>query len=315
MDHYFFRNFFTMALSMLAWQIPALLVFLAGAVAAIVFWRRFPRPSLLVAISAAVSLAVNCAWPFAYSYLWLLREQKGWTVEKFGYINSALNLVHTVLYAGALGLLLIAVFLGRSGASAVEERPSPRVRRTSAGLYAGSMAGGQVLGTLLMLAGAVVLAVNNDSYTSSDSATIIAVALCLMGALLMLCGSIFYLIVIYNAWASIQDGHARTTPGKAIGFLFIPFYNFYWVFQALPGFADDYNAYLDRAKIPAPPMGRGLLQSLAVLQVISVVPVIGWITSLAVMPMSWAVAVSFCAAINALPETAAPPPPVLLQTT
>ena len=130
----------------------------------------------------------------------------------------------------------------------------------------------------------------------------------------MLCGSIFYLTLIYKAWTSIQDGHARTTPGKAVGFLFIPFYNFYWVFQALPGFADDYNAYLDRAKISAPPMGRGLLQALAVLQVISVIPVIGWVTSLAVMPMSWAAAVSFCGAINALPETVASPQPELLQT-
>jgi len=235
-------------------------------------------------------------------------------MRSFATINGALSLVDTVLDAGALSLLFIAVFVGRSGASAAEAQMSPRVRRTSAALYAGSMAGGQVLGLLFLIAGMVVLALNNDSYSSSDSAIPIAVVLCLVGALLALCGAIFYLIVIYKAWASIQDGHARTTPGKAVGFLFIPFYNFYWVFQAIPGFADDYNAYLDRAKIPAPPMGRGLLQILAVLQLLSVIPVVGSLLALVVLPMSWAAVVKFCAAINALPETGPSPQPVLPQT-
>ncbi|HUV53539.1 MAG TPA: hypothetical protein VMW64_10785, partial [Dehalococcoidia bacterium] len=47
--------------------------------------------------------------------------------------------------------------------------------------------------------------------------------------------SIFVFVVvcvfIHKAWASIQDGHARTGPCKALGFLFIPFFNFYWIFQ------------------------------------------------------------------------------------
>lgn len=46
--------------------------------------------------------------------------------------------------------------------------------------------------------------------------------------------------------APIQDGYARTTPGKAVGFLFIPFYNIYWLFQAIYGFAIDHNSYAER---------------------------------------------------------------------
>src|SRR4030042_1209335 len=54
-----------------------------------------------------------------------------------------------------------------------------------------------------------------------------------------------------RAWAAIQDGHARTTPNRAIGFLFVPLFNLYWVFVALHGFALDYNAFVTRHRIRA----------------------------------------------------------------
>ena len=131
------------------------------------------------------------------------------------------------------------------------------------------------------------------------------------GSLLILFGSILYLVLIYKAWECIQDGHARTTPGKAVGYLFIPFYDIYWVFQAIPGFADDYNAYLDRRKISAPKLGKGLFLALAILQLLSAIPYLGAIFLLPLMPISCIVVAKLCAAINALPETAASPEPML----
>ena len=47
-------------------------------------------------------------------------------------------------------------------------------------------------------------------------------------------------------WKSIQDGHARTAPDKALAFCFIPFFNLYWAFPVMWGFSVDYNRYLDR---------------------------------------------------------------------
>jgi hypothetical protein len=43
--------------------------------------------------------------------------------------------------------------------------------------------------------------------------------------------SIYTFVILWKMWSSIQDGNARTTPGKAIGFLFIPFFNIYWIFK------------------------------------------------------------------------------------
>ncbi len=57
------------------------------------------------------------------------------------------------------------------------------------------------------------------------------------------------IFLYYKAWGAIQDGYARTTPGKVLGFSFIPVFNIYWVFVVMAGFASDYNAYLERHKI------------------------------------------------------------------
>lgn len=61
--------------------------------------------------------------------------------------------------------------------------------------------------------------------------------------------SILYLIQIYRMWDVINDGHSRATPGKALGFLFIPFFNIYWGFNVWGGFPTDYNAFVNRYRL------------------------------------------------------------------
>ncbi|MCX5636323.1 MAG: hypothetical protein NTX52_01340 [Planctomycetota bacterium] len=48
-------------------------------------------------------------------------------------------------------------------------------------------------------------------------------------------------IVHYKCWKAVPKEIARTTPGKAVGFLFIPFFNFYWAFVSYMGLAEDLN--------------------------------------------------------------------------
>ena len=43
----------------------------------------------------------------------------------------------------------------------------------------------------------------------------------------------------YKCWKAIPAGFARLTPGKAVGYLFIPFFNFYWSFPSFYGLAQD----------------------------------------------------------------------------
>jgi len=58
--------------------------------------------------------------------------------------------------------------------------------------------------------------------------------------------SIYFLVSLYRCWTVIQGEIARTTPGKAVGFLFIPLFNVYWVFVAIRGLAKDANAFCSR---------------------------------------------------------------------
>jgi len=70
--------------------------------------------------------------------------------------------------------------------------------------------------------------------------------------------SIVGLVFLYKAWASIQDGQTPVSPGKAVGFLFIPFYNFYWIFRAVWGLAREFNKYLGRHSLSIPRLPEGL---------------------------------------------------------
>jgi len=60
-------------------------------------------------------------------------------------------------------------------------------------------------------------------------------------------------IFLYKAWDLIQDGKPRTSPGLAVGFLFIPVFSLYWIFVAFWGLAQDLNGYAEEHDMSARP--------------------------------------------------------------
>jgi hypothetical protein len=82
----------------------------------------------------------------------------------------------------------------------------------------------------------------------------------LAGALINIASVIPMYMYLYRAWSCLKPGGlARTTPGAAIGYLFIPFFNLYWIFQAFLGLAKDWNrtvsTYSDLKTAPRMPEG------------------------------------------------------------
>jgi hypothetical protein len=77
--------------------------------------------------------------------------------------------------------------------------------------------------------------------------------------LIAIAAGVLGLIFVYKAWALIQDGNPRTSPGKAIGFLFIPFFSIYWMFPAYYGLAQDLNKYAQERGIEARPASEGMM--------------------------------------------------------
>jgi hypothetical protein len=96
---------------------------------------------------------------------------------------------------------------------------------------------------------------------------------------LLVVTTVFWCILLYRQWSLLQGYGARVTPGKAVGFGFIPFYCFYWWFVAYAGLATDTNRHLKTAGITDKGMSFGLAVTDCVLSVlactIGLVPKIG----------------------------------------
>lgn len=166
------------------------------------------------------------------------------------------------------------------------------MQRLSKSFYLGSIAGGLVVYVLL-----IIVSVASSASRNREAGILFLVLAALAG----LYAVIVWLVLIYNMWAAIQDGQARTTPGKAVGFLFIPFYNLYWIFQAIHGFAKDYNSYIQRHSVTVPPLSEGLFLAIPILALVSIIPFLGILASLANLVLIIIVAAQVCDAVNALP--------------
>lgn len=57
--------------------------------------------------------------------------------------------------------------------------------------------------------------------------------------------TVFMMLLLYRFWTLIPREYAQTTPGKAIGFLFISLFNFYWAFVSYLGLAQNMNRTLE----------------------------------------------------------------------
>ena len=57
----------------------------------------------------------------------------------------------------------------------------------------------------------------------------------------------------YRCWEALPERFRATSPGQAVGYLFIPLFNFYWAFISFPKLAAGFNNLL--AEHPELPCG------------------------------------------------------------
>jgi DNA-directed RNA polymerase subunit RPC12/RpoP len=105
------------------------------------------------------------------------------------------------------------------------------------------------------------------------------------GCMLSLFAFIFFNVLFYQVWRFVINESRSNdlvpsieTPGKAIGFCFIPFFNLYWYFQAFGKFTKDFNV-LAKAKGSPKKMSEGLGTAIPILHVISIAPLINYVTT------------------------------------
>ena len=145
-------------------------------------------------------------------------------------------------------------------------------------LFLGTIFGPYAIQLVLGLAGLLL------SLFGNDSLAVAALGLSCFSLIFAIVAIVMVAILVYKLWDSIQDGQARTTPGKACGFLFIPFFNFYWLFVAYLGWAKDFNAYAGERNIEGTRMNEGLTLAMCIFVVVSVlvslIPFVGFLTGI-----------------------------------
>lgn len=102
----------------------------------------------------------------------------------------------------------------------------------------------------------------------------------LVGFLVLIAATVVGCILTYRSWRVIQDGHARTGPGRAVGFSFIPFFNLYWMFVAIHGYSIDANRFMDRHNLPCRRMSTGVALTLCILAVATCIPYVGLLAAI-----------------------------------
>jgi uncharacterized membrane protein len=88
---------------------------------------------------------------------------------------------------------------------------------------------------------------------------------------------VYAFILLYRMWSIIQDGNVRTTPEKAVGFLFIPLFNFYWIFVVYYGLAVDFNRYVVERKFNISLLSIPLFLATCILPIASLLPYVMYV--------------------------------------
>jgi hypothetical protein len=157
-------------------------------------------------------------------------------------------------------------------------------------MYFGIMAGGYILGVILVFMGmgtAILGAASAGQDPNSPSAAgglaaAGGMGLAMLGFVCMLAAGAAYLHLIFKAWTAINDGQQRTSPMAAALLMLIPLFNLYWMFQAIWGWAQDYNKYIARHNVAgAPQMNEQMFLFQPISLIACIVPLVGAIAGLA----------------------------------
>ena len=107
---------------------------------------------------------------------------------------------------------------------------------------------------------------------------------------------VYTFLMLSKMWGAIQDGQTSVTVGKAIGYLFIPFFNLYWIFKAWGGFPAEYNRYIERYGLSVPKLGNAAFVAYPISILLGMIPFLIFVQPLVFIAVIW----QTCDAVTAL---------------
>ena len=90
---------------------------------------------------------------------------------------------------------------------------------------------------------------------------------------------IFYFL-LYKGWEAVPENSRGLKPWKAIGQLFIPLFNYYWLFVGIKELPKELNAYIAKNGVQTAPLSESLALWLCILplcSLASIIPFLGWV--------------------------------------
>lgn len=88
--------------------------------------------------------------------------------------------------------------------------------------------------------------------------------------------SLIFILLLYKGWEVVPDNSKRLSAWKAVGQLFIPLFNFYWIFVGIKGLPKELNDYIARNQVATPLVSEQLALWICILSLCVFVPFIGW---------------------------------------
>lgn len=279
---------------------PFLLVHVLGLVLALVLMaaRHRRAPMVLLAIGLLVKTSTLLARPYVNYRLTTSDATLGLSGEEIRSGLMTFNLIASVIDTVGIALV-IAAAVGWRGARQATVGPTPSLAPAPGHAPSPVREGGIVAQprlsygariTLMYVPVLLSLPFSIAALGLLQRERTLAEGLAALGVALVLSivGIVAFALTIHALWKTIQPppvgaglpGVARTTPGRAVGFMFIPFFGFYWIFQVWVGLCTDTNRTLDELAPAVPRLSRGLAIAICICTLLSIIPFVGLVFSL-----------------------------------
>jgi hypothetical protein len=94
-------------------QMPLLIACLVGFVLALVYWNRVPGPARMTCLAVVLLVVASFGQTWAQQYVVQNRVTTGSSAMQISQTLSTIALIGAFIRAGAIGVLIAAVFMGR----------------------------------------------------------------------------------------------------------------------------------------------------------------------------------------------------------
>jgi hypothetical protein len=98
-----------------------------------------------------------------------------------------------------------------------------------------------------------------------------------------------FFFFIYKGWEAVPENSRGLKPWKAIGQLFIPLFNLYWVFVAIKDLPKELNAYIQKNGVQTPLLSESMALWISILVILMVIPWLDFFVAIAL----WIIAIIF----------------------